>query len=213
MSSKRRLEVLPEMLPKPERLLSSTPSVRSRTLARLKVLAAVSAAGVAASCSGKTVDGSSSGSSSGDPFDGGGGKESGTGQDGYCVVDPLPNPSCFQYQTPTASASYVTEDDLDGGVEGGDGGIVDAGAGARLVEVILGFTQKGVALGSVTSSSGVTLQEGATTSTGARVVLRVPAGLTTAEARLQVSCAQGPTALNLSLKLDPSTVSITVSEY
>lgn len=212
MSSRRRLQVLPEMLPKPERRSALTSTVRSRTLARLKVLAAVSAAGVAASCSGKTVNssGSSSGTS-GDPFLDSG--RDGPDTDGYCVVDPLPNPSCFQYQTPSATASYVTEDELDGGTEGGDGGIVDAGNGARLVEVLLGFKQSGVVIGSLTSSDGVTLAEGTTTSSGARIVLRVPAGLTNAQARLQVSCPPGPSALNIDLNLAASTVTVTVSEY
>lgn len=199
------------MLPKPERLLGGTSSVRARALARLKVLAAVSAAGVAASCSGKTEN-SSSGGTSGDPLFDAGGKDA-PGQDGYCVVDPLPNPSCFQYTTPTATASYITEDDLDGGTAGGDGGIVDAGGGARLVEVLLGFKQTGVVLGSLTSPDGVTLSEGATISTGARIVLKVPPGLVNATARLQVSCAQGPTAPNLTLGFAPTTVNVSVSEY
>jgi hypothetical protein len=76
--TQRRLELLPEVLPKPQ-TAGGASSVRARALARLSVLAALSAAH--AGC-----------------------PEGGA----YGVVDPLPPPACFDLGLPEATARYVS---------------------------------------------------------------------------------------------------------
>jgi hypothetical protein len=128
MTTKRRLQLLPEVLPKPER--SGGPStVRARTLARLGVLAALTAT----ACGGKgdgVVDPLPS------PTGGGGGNAGrgglgggGMGGSPYGVVDPLPPPatSCEMNGLLGASASYLPDPAVDAGASE----FSDAGAAAR----------------------------------------------------------------------------------
>jgi len=107
---KRRLQLMPEVLPAPNK--TATSAVRERTMARLRVLAAVGT-GIAAACGGSTATpsggGGSSGGSSGNGPDGGLPDANKPDSDpGYGVVDPLPPPACFDYATPpTATAKFV----------------------------------------------------------------------------------------------------------
>src|SRR6185436_8554557 len=110
---KRRLQLLPEVLPKPQ-LASGPSSVRSRALARLGVLAALGAA--QANCGGDAAYGvvdplprpGGEGGSRNDVPPTLGGSGGGGGSGAYGVVDPLPTPaSCFSGTVLAASASYV----------------------------------------------------------------------------------------------------------
>ena len=173
-TKRRRLSLLPELLPKPQVVEPGFSSVRNRTIARLKVLAALGAAGVAASC----------------------------GDTAYGVVDPLPHPSCFDSGRPTGTAKYVV--DADAGAD------ASAGDGSKLVEVYLVFKQAGIAVGSFSSSTGATLVSSTSPSSStAKVVLRVPAGMSTCSAQLQISCSAGPTSLRFTLMLTTNSVEIT----
>ncbi|CAN5735359.1 hypothetical protein BH11MYX4_BH11MYX4_24570 [soil metagenome] len=198
MSTKRRLTLMPEILPTPQIAAGAASSVRNRTLARLKVLAAVGAAGLAASC-GRTLDDSGIGGDSGLPD---GGREA--GEDAYGVVDPLPPPSCFRNALPVAAVKYITDADA------GDDAGADAGA-SRLVEVTLTFQQSGVVVGTVTPTQA-TLVESSSTMQSARLVLQVSSLATQAGAQVQVSCSTGPSAIRLDLTLTPTDVSVIVSE-
>lgn len=217
MSTKRRLGLLPEVLPAPQTMphttTGSASSVRSRTMARLKVLAALGAVGIAAACGGKTTEDEDGigGGKTGLPPDGGPGQE-----DAYGVVDPLPPPACFPwYEPPTATARYIADMNGDGGVEAGafDAGSFDGGNGARIVEVLFSWTLQDVVLGSTQSKDGVTVLESETTNDGARLVLgvalEVPA---TIDLYQQISCSSGPSRLDIVLNLQADAVVVGVEE-
>ena len=144
MTIKRRLELLPEILPKPERAPQAPSPVRARTLARLSVLAALTAA----ACGGKegaygVVDPlpSPTGGSGGDGGNGGGGGlggAAGLGGGGgfagtaYGVVDPLPRPCSAIPIIPQAFAIFAHEFDTAAADAGSSLAEADAGdAGAR----------------------------------------------------------------------------------
>jgi hypothetical protein len=198
MSTKRRLTLMPEILPTPQTASLGTSTVRSRTLARLKVLAAVGAAGLAASC-GRTLDdgGGTNGGSDGGLADG----PREAGEDAYGVVDPLPRPSCFESALPTAKGAYVLAD-ADGGA--------DAGADL-VVDVTLSFPQPGVAVGTVTPREGAFLSS-MPAAGGVVLRFRIDAGAAQPGANVQVSCAQGPSTIRLDFQLGATDVGVTVSE-
>lgn len=204
MSTKRRLTLMPEILPTPQiagpgnGMCAS--SVRNRTLARLKVLAALGAAGLAASC-GRTLDdnGGTNGGGDGGLPDG----QREAGEDAYGVVDPLPRPSCFQSALPTATGTYVLAD--------GDAG-PEAGAGDELVfDVVLSFQQTGVAIGTVTPSRA-TFVSSTPIAGGVSLRFKASSRETNAEANVQVSCSAGPSAIRLDFELKATNVAVTVSE-
>lgn len=199
---KKRLQLMPEVLPAPTVLTSG--SVRRRTLARLRVLAALGAAGLAASCSGKVEGGG------GDPSLPDAGGVDG-GEDAYGVVDPLPQPTCFNAE-PTASAHFTKESELD------DAGAEDAGADAgadgsyRLVTVDVSFNESGVVLGTVTPQDGSTeVVSTSTTSNSAHLVLRVPITTSNAYVSVKASCQRGPDQLYLRITLTDTTVTVDVN--
>lgn len=204
---KRRLQLMPEVLPAPNK--TATSAVRERTMARLRVLAAVGTS-IAAACGGSTAS-SGSGSSSG----GGGGSSGGGGPDGglpdankpdsdpgYGVVDPLPPPACFDYATPpTATAKFVTRDEIHvdaGPPPGGDDG--------RFVRLIVTLNQKDVAVGEVVldgangiSRVGTDIKAGEVT-----IDLYQNASSTNFQTTIQIqtSCAKGPTRVYVSISPD-----------
>src|SRR5262245_28501704 len=103
MNTRKRLALLPEVLPTPQRADSKTgaSSVRSRRMVRLKVLAALSAVGIAGACGGKADGDDMGGGGGGSRPDGGLPPDAGRGQpDAYGVVDPLPPPACFPANKP-----------------------------------------------------------------------------------------------------------------
>jgi hypothetical protein len=127
MTGKRRLQLLPEVLPKPERGPSEpgeASPVRARALARLSVLAALAA--TASGC---------------------GNAGDGDGDGGYGVVDPLPSPA-YCPTLPVVSATYLPSAPDAGapGAEGEAGAAPpgDAGAPRRVrVELLLPDEQLG----------------------------------------------------------------------
>ena len=204
MSTKRRLTLMPEILPTPQIAGPGngmgTSSVRNRTLARLKVLAALGAAGLAASC-GRTIDDNGGTNGGGDGGLPDGPREA--GEDAYGVVDPLPRPSCFQSALPTATGTYV-QPDADAGPE--------AGAGDEITfDVVLSFPQTGVAIGTVTASNDTFVSS---TPVAGGVSLRFKASSleTQAAATLQVSCSTGPSAIHLDFAFQTGDVKVTVRE-
>ncbi len=172
MSTKRRLSVLPEVLPAPQR--SGESSVRERTLQRMKVLAALGAATIAASC--------------------------GTQQGGYGVVDPMPSPSCFEKNPkPTVTASYVAADaGADAAIEP-----QDAGGSARRVEMTIAFDRETDVVFS-SASADVPILETSMSSTGGRLLLSIPEGRTTAAVTVPFSCSSNGGTLTIHLTLGSS---------
>jgi hypothetical protein len=125
MTGKRRLQLLPEVLPKPERGPSDPggPSpVRARALARLSVLAALA---TASGCG-----------------------KAGDGDGGYGVVDPLPSPA-YCPTLPAVLATYLPSPAVDAGAPGAESEgraapLGDAGAPRRVrVELLLPDEQLG----------------------------------------------------------------------
>lgn len=200
---KKRLQMMPEVLPAPS--VVTTGSVRRRTLARLRVLAALGAAGIAASCNGKVEGGG------GDPSLPDAGGVDG-GEDAYGVVDPLPPPTCF-IGYPTATAHFTTESEID------DAGVSDAGADAgadgnhRLVAVDVSFADTGVVIGSAAATETAEVVSTSTTSTGARLVVRIEKGNVSANVTVQVSCQRGPDQLYIQLHVIDDELTVDVSTY
>ncbi len=192
MSTKRKLEMMPEVLPAPVKRSGEASSVRSRTLARLKVLAALSATGIAASCGGKSDD---DGTSSGGPMLPDGGYR--TDGDPYGVVDPLPPPSCFSDVRAKVSAAYVAGPDvLDAGVldaaalDGGASDAGDAGGADRYVRLDIDFNQEQVVISDVRSGEIVLVSQ-SVSDRGGSFVFRVPFGTTRATVTFRTSCVAG----------------------
>ncbi len=232
---KRRLQMLPEVLPTPTRAQPNT-SVRSRALTRLGVLAALGAASVANACGGTSSNGGENGlPNDGGPPDG----------DPYGVVDPLPPPACFkEADALSAEARYV--DLTDGGDDagendastadagddsgaadaGGDSGAADAGGDAgsfsgpdRNVEVTLSWSQSGVVLsgssgGFWSEDSDVQFLDATSTAQGARVLVYIghyeEGRVVTAMAH--ASCTDGLSYLRLTLTLHGDRVDATLEE-
>jgi hypothetical protein len=204
MSTKRRLTLMPEILPTPQIASAGAgagaSSVRNRTLARLKILAALGAAGLAASC-GRTLDDGGGTNGGGDGGLPDGPREA--GEDAYGVVDPLPRPSCFQSALPTATGSYVND--------AGDAG-PEAGNGDELtIDVVLSFPQTGVAIGTVTPSHATFVSSTPVTG-GVTLRFKVSSLETQAGANVQVSCSTGPSAIRLDFTLNATDVAVAVRE-
>jgi len=237
VSTKRRLELLPELLPKPERsshAASGPSTVRSRTLARLSVLAALTA--TASACGGKGAYGVV------DPLPspaGGTGGGSGTGGSGgaYGVVDPLPQPymmvpkpitfPCLAGTTLTASAVYVNEPDgpLDAGSSAPDGDagpLPDGGstrpasrdAGPRIASSLIRvdlLTEPGVTLGDVRETTAE-LEVLEQTGTAGRTTLLVRVtGSNSASFVLTAACESEQKSVGVLLLLDPDGVRVSIS--
>jgi hypothetical protein len=212
---KRRLQLMPEVLPAPNK--TATSAVRERTMARLRVLAAVGA-GIAAACGGATRTGSETGDGNG-----GGGPDGGLpdgnkpdSDPGYGVVDPLPPPACFDYATPPqATASVVTVQDA--GVDAS--GDPSSGNQPRYARVIVTLNQKDVAVGEVTIVDGeVAIIEKELKAGEVELVLRQPPQAsyrpfqTTVD--IQTSCAKGPTRVTVTInELVSGALSTQVSFY
>ncbi|AKV00372.1 hypothetical protein AKJ09_07035 [Labilithrix luteola] len=208
MNTKKRLALLPEVLPAPQKVTTVSSSVRNRAMARLKVLAALSAVGVAAACGGKS-EGTGSGGGSGG-VDGGLPNDGGdNGPDAYGVVDPLPEPACFPSAQLEATAHYL--DPSDAGAF--DAGAWDAGA-RRIVVVEVVWNQSGVVLGEPYSSYGIELLEASSSATGATLVVSVPppGGPPQVSTFLSLSCYRGPSGVSIALTLSDSDVQVTVTE-
>lgn len=224
---KKRLRLMPEVLPAPQHNTSTGPSVRERTLARLKVLTALSAAtftGVGAACSGGT------GKGPGDIFGDGGDEKKKQECDPYCVVDPLPPPSCFEKpdagegsrQMLTATATYGSNDDagVDASADAGEAGI-DAGDGGTLegrpFELVVTFETAiaGLVLGATRVERGsLEVDTAAVSMTTIRVTGRVPTGLNQeASLRIQLSCAKGPTYVTVQLDFRESAIVANANTY
>jgi hypothetical protein len=203
MSTKRRLSLLPEVLPAPQR--SEKSSARQRTLQRMKVLAALGAASIAAGCGKVTGDDTTS-----RPADGG----LDGGEDAYGVVDPIPRPSCFDTSPrPTVSAAYVTPaGDAGADAETEPDGGVDAGELARRVEVTIGFDRETDVVFESSASADVPILETSMSSTGGRLLLAVPESRSTATVTLRFSCtSNGPGTLRVHLTLG-SSVTVTTDD-
>lgn len=199
---KRRLQLMPEVLPAPNK--TATSAVRERTMARLRVLAAVGT-GIAAACGGSTATpsggGGSSGGSSGNGPDGGLPDANKPDSDpGYGVVDPLPPPACFDYATPpTATAKFVDHEAV-----GVDAGQPDAGGKqGRWIQVIVTLNQRDVAVGDIqlAPGSGLTIEKTDLKAGEVDVVLYQDVGPDEFRANLQIqtSCAKGPTRVLVSV--------------
>lgn len=200
---KRRLELMPEVLPAPIKVDTNPGAVspvRARTMQRLRALAAVGAAvstGIVAACGGSTTGGSSSGGtsgggSSGNGPDGGLPDGMGPGTDpGYGVVDPLPRPTCFEYANPpTATARYVVVSDA--------GTTADGGV-PKYARLDVNLNQAGVAVGAIgtTPVTNATIVESGSTDTSVTVMLRQIDANAAFEAgvSIQTSCAKGPSTI------------------
>lgn len=221
---KKRLRMMPEVLPAPQKNTHAGPSVRERTLARLKLLTALSAAtftGVGAACSG----GTGAGPGGGDGGDAGNDGPSREECDPYCVVDPLPPPTCFDKsegvrQQLTATATYGTGDaGADAGDDAGEAG-VDAGDAATPsgypFELLVTFETPigGLVLGESKVQSGTMDIDAATLSmTTIRVVGRVPSKNQQATLRIQLSCAKGPTSVTVQLDFNEDTIVANANTY
>jgi hypothetical protein len=197
---KRRLQLMPEVLPAPNR--TATSAVRERTMARLRVLAAVGA-GIAAACGGATRTGSETGDGNGNGGGPDGGLPDGNRPDsdpGYGVVDPLPAPACFDYATPpTATAKFVNAEDV--GLDPTKAS--DSGAG-RYVQVLVTLNQKDVAVGEIQNSgtSGITILRKDLKAGEIEVILYEELGPDEFNTTLQIqtSCAKGPPRVFVSLQ-------------
>lgn len=214
---KKRLQLAPEMLPTPQRSDPNRPSVRERTIARLKILAALSTAtftGIGAACSGGTGSGPGGSGDGGDAGNDGPSREE---CDPYCVVDPLPPPTCFDKsegvrQQLTATASYLGAPDA--GDDAGDAGsndAGDAGPSRRRFEVVVGFESPvaGLVLGMTTGSQRVIVESADLSMTSIRVVAGVvdDMGLPGSETiQIELSCTKGPTSVSVQLQFGPSTI-------
>jgi hypothetical protein len=211
---KRRLQLMPEVLPAPNK--TATSAVRERTMARLRVLAAVGA-GIAAACGGATTG--SSGDGKGSSGGGGGGPDGGLpdankpdSDPGYGVVDPLPAPACFDYATqPTATAKFVDPKDV--GVDGK----ADAGSG-RWVQVIITLNQKDVAVGDIKAQGDNDIsivKQDLEAGEIDLVLFQAPTSTNfQTSIQIQTSCAKGPTRVIVSINEGPAgKVEASVSYY
>lgn len=227
---KRRLQLMPEVLPAPNKVALDRPAtsaVRERTMARLRVLAAVGA-GIAAACGGGTTG---SGSTSGDGSSGNGGRDGGLPDGmkpetdaGYGVVDPLPPPACFDYKTePTAEAKFVDaaavgvdpKTDPDGGATGN----------ATYVEVTVTLNQKDVAVGDIDLGELGDIYKIVKKDLKAGVVVLGIRHFNAADDKspfslaidIQTSCAKGPTRVTVRVTekgpSDPGKLDVQVSYY
>lgn len=211
MTTKRRLELMPEVLPAPIKVDTNPGAVspvRARTMQRLRALAAVGAS-IAAACGGGTTGASSSGGTSGGGTSGGGpdgGLPDATKPDaepGYGVVDPLPPPACFEYANPPkATISLVTVEDA--GVDASAD--PDAGDKPRYARLLVTWPQKDVAVGDITQEDDSTtaIVESNPTAGNVEIVLRQPGNTGPMQARLAIktSCAKGPTTVRVSISED-----------
>lgn len=223
-SKKRRLQMLPEVLPTPTRVQPNT-SVRSRALTRLGILAALGAAGVANACGGTSSNGSNG--DAGLPNDGGP-----PDGDPYGVVDPLPSPACFKDAAAlSAEARYIRP--TDGGADAGENDAGDAGdAGAeadagdvefsgpdRDVEATLSWAQSGVVISGASNAfwsddADVTVVGATSTTQGATVLLHIGRY---EEGRVIVvhtnaSCSGGYSNIKLTLTLHGDRVDATLED-
>ncbi|MBX3231521.1 MAG: hypothetical protein KIT84_24170 [Labilithrix sp.] len=192
---KRRLALMPEVLPAPSQAHPS--SVRARALARLKVLTAVGA-GIVVSC-GKSK-GLADSHKPGDP-------------EPYGVVDPMPLPTCFDGPQPTITAVFVAGDAGASKSAKGDGGPVLA-AGGRLVEIDVAFTQDDVALGEITPNN-LSVVESTKQGKGIRLLVMVPPQADPKVASshgisIGASCARGLTTIQVSLSITGSAIAPSV---
>ncbi|MEO8183517.1 MAG: hypothetical protein ABI895_32185 [Deltaproteobacteria bacterium] len=237
MTIKRRLQLLPEVLPKPQ-VASGPSSVRSRALARLSVLAALSAA--QASCGGDAAYGvvdplarpGGEGGSRNDLPPTLGGSGGGGGAGAYGVVDPLPPPaSCFSGTVLAASASYVggaaaTDAGAANGAASGDAGIEDGGrprapeneGGAnpitRTSEVQVDLdTAPQVNLGpALPLTPGIQLVQQTSSSGHTTLLFSIPEA-TEAEVVLPALCGGQQVNLRMQLLLYESGISVSVSTF
>jgi len=237
MTKRRRLDLLPEILPKPTTVAGPS-SVRARALARLSVLAALQAA--SSGCGG------SSSSEEGPygvvdplPWPSGGTRErdrtpstTGTGN-ASGVMDPFPDrEACYTLGIPEASARYV-DDAVTGGRDAGttavDAGLSDAGqsdaspsdagseradaGSARRVEVHLEllFLSPPTALGqAVPRTAGVTVVAASVAGLRATLVLSIPAA-SAVRLDLPVVCQRQSYEFRIELELQPSSVDVRVT--
>lgn len=115
---------------------------------------------------------------------------------GYGVVDPLPQPTCFESPKPTVTARLLP---------------ADAGADEQLIEVKVAFTQTGVTVGEVRVDGGVKLKDKQVRTNEIVILLVDERRSTSASLSVEATCngAARPLRINLSLGRD----SVTVSAY
>ncbi|NOU29727.1 MAG: hypothetical protein HOO96_17620 [Polyangiaceae bacterium] len=207
MTTKKRLTLMPEVLPSPEKI-AGRPEPRARILARLKYLSALSMTSLAAAA---------------------------CLNDGYGVVDPIPSPSCTKPPLPTVAARYVSRNDggADAAVDAGltdaealDAEASDAGADAqaadastpsdggakageaRLVEISLGFERETPNQYGQPVESDAPIVESSFFGSRARLVVSVPAGRSTVQLTLPLICDGTTGKLAVALELGEASVAV-----
>ncbi len=202
MTTKKRLTLMPEVLPSPERI-AGRPEPRARILSRLKYLSAVSMASIAAVACGE----------------------------GYGVVDPLPSPACNSTPLPTVAARYLTGGDA-GADAAVDANVADAAApdadpndagGAdatalpdggtkagetRLVEITLGFERQTPNAYGQPVQSDAPIVESSFFGSGARLVVSVPGGRSTVQLTFPIICDGTVRELAVTLELGDASVTV-----
>lgn len=195
MTTKKRLTLMPEVLPSPEKI-AGRPEPRARILARLRYLSAVSMASIAAVACGE----------------------------GYGVVDPLPSPACNSNPLPTVAARYLTGGDA-GADAAADANVADAAApdaeptdaggadasalpdggtnagGARLVEITLGFERQTPNQYGQPVQSDAPIVASSFFGSGARLVVSVPGGRSTVQLTFPIICEGTQRKLAIALEL------------
>jgi len=231
MTEKKKLRMLPEVLPKPTRVAGPS-NVRARALARLSVLAALGA--VSSGCGGKGSEEGPYGVVDPLPFPTGGSGGRGVtnpsppvGSAGaYGVVDPLPQPAvCFEGGL-QVSADYVRADGLDAGAPpfaapdgsaradasapdatAADAGSSDAGGGYLPIALTVLSPPNNIGRAvSLTPGVQIVSQVGSGAGQALTLLIQVPSGTLVARIELPVVCGNRADRYRIELVLQADSV-------